>query len=75
MPPLRSVLLMGFPLNCSSLGVYFNDSTKNVYLTTRDSFLYVERRTTSNGEVQEPMSIYTLSNYLDDNLKKKATLL
>ena len=71
----HSVLQLGFQLKGSSLGVYFNDSTKNLHLTMGDSFMYVEQKKTSNEEVQETMFIYTLTNYLEDNLKKKVTLL
>ena len=71
----HSVLQLGFQLNSTSSGVYFKASTNCVYSITRDSFLYVERKKISTREVQETMSMYTLTNYLEDNLKKKVTLL
>lgn len=67
---------LGFLLNDGSSGVYFNDSTKAVHSAEGDSFVYVERRKTgAGGGVREPMSMYTLTNYPEDALKKKVTLL
>ena len=62
-------------LNDGSSGVYFNDSTKAVHASTGDNFVYVERRKTSTGGVREPVSMYTLTNYPEETLKKKVTLL
>ena len=67
---------LGFLLNDGSSGVYFNDSTKAVHSASGDNFVYVERRKTSAGGVtREPVSLYTLTNYPEDTLKKKVTLL
>lgn len=66
---------LGFLLNDGSSGVYFNDSTKAVHSSEGDNFVYVERRKTSAGGVSEPVSLYTLTNYPEDTLKKKVTLL
>jgi len=66
---------LGFLLNDGSSGVYFNDSTKAVHASTGDNFVYVERRKTSTGGVREPVSMYTLTNYPEETLKKKVTLL
>jgi hypothetical protein len=63
---------LGFLLNDGSSGVYFNDSTKAVHSATCDSFIYVERR---GGAYREPVSMYTLTNFPEDALKKKVTLL
>jgi hypothetical protein len=63
---------LGFLLNDGSSGVYFNDSTKAVHSATCDSFIYVERR---GGADREPVSMYTLTNFPEDALKKKVTLL
>mmetsp|Transcript_59123 Transcript_59123/g.125642 ORF Transcript_59123/g.125642 Transcript_59123/m.125642 type:complete len:907 (+) Transcript_59123:304-3024(+) len=66
---------LGFLLNDGSSGVYFNDSTKAVHSATADNFVYVERRKNSAGGVREPVSVYTLTNYPEETLKKKVTLL
>lgn len=68
---------LGFLLNDGSSGVYFNDSTKAVHSAEGDSFIYVERRKTGGAEggVREPVSMYTVSSYPEDALKKKVTLL
>lgn len=63
---------LGFLLNDGSSGVYFNDSTKAVHSATCDRFIYVERR---GGADREPVSMYTLTNFPEDVLKKKVTLL
>ncbi len=59
---------------CSS-GVYFNDSTKAVLSATSDSFVYIERRKPNSDGSSEPLATYTLSDYPEDTLKKKVTLL
>ncbi len=59
---------------CSS-GVYFNDSTKAVLSATSDSFVYIERRKSISDGTSEPLATYTLSDYPEDTLKKKVTLL
>ncbi len=59
---------------CSS-GVYFNDSTKAVLSATSDSFVYIERRKSSLDGSSEPLATYTLSDYPEETLKKKVTLL
>ncbi|KAL7538147.1 hypothetical protein ACHAXR_008328, partial [Thalassiosira sp. AJA248-18] len=66
---------LGFLLNDGSSGVYFNDSTKAVHSASGDNFVYVDRRKTSAGGVREPVSVYTLTNFPEDTLKKKVTLL
>mmetsp|Transcript_9347 Transcript_9347/g.21078 ORF Transcript_9347/g.21078 Transcript_9347/m.21078 type:complete len:877 (+) Transcript_9347:289-2919(+) len=68
---------LGFLLNDGSSGVYFNDSTKAVHSATGDSFVYVERRKagSAGSGVKEPVSTYTLTNFPEDTLKKKVTLL
>mmetsp|Transcript_13549 Transcript_13549/g.29249 ORF Transcript_13549/g.29249 Transcript_13549/m.29249 type:complete len:858 (+) Transcript_13549:507-3080(+) len=66
---------LGFLLNDGSSGVYFNDSTKAVHSATANNFVYVERKKTSAGGVREPVSVYTLTNYPEETLKKKVTLL
>ncbi len=68
---------LGFLLNDGSSGVYFNDSTKAVHSAEGDEFVYVERRKAGarDGTETEPMSIYTLSNFPEESLKKKVTLL
>lgn len=66
---------LGFLLNDGSSGVYFNDSTKAVHSADGDSFIYVERRKTGTGGVREPVSMYTMTNYPEETLKKKVTLL
>jgi len=68
---------LGFLINDGSSGVYFNDSTKAVHAADSDDFVYVERRKTcsSTGSVNEPVSNYTMSDYPEDALKKKVTLL
>lgn len=63
---------LGFLLNDGSSGVYFNDSTKAVHSATGDNFIYVERRGAAD---REPVSMYTLTNFPEDTLKKKVTLL
>ena len=63
---------LGFLLNDGSSGVYFNDSTKAVHSATGDNFIYVERR---GGADREPVLMYTMSNFPEDTLKKKVTLL
>jgi len=68
---------LGFLLNDGSSGVYFNDSTKAVHSASGDSFVYVERRKTggTGGALREPVSTYTLTNFPEETLKKKVTLL
>ena len=66
---------LGFLLNDGSSGVYFNDSTKAVHSADGDSFIYVERRKTGTGGVREPVSMYSVTNYPEETLKKKVTLL
>ena len=66
---------LGFLLNDGSSGVYFNDSTKAVHSADGDSFIYVERRKTDTGGVREPVSMYSVTNYPEETLKKKVTLL
>ena len=63
---------LGFLLNDGSSGVYFNDSTKAVHSATGDNFIYVERR---GGADREPVLVYTMTNFPEDTLKKKVTLL
>ncbi len=60
--------------SCSS-GVYFNDSTKAVLSANSDSFVYIERRKSNTEGPTEPVASYTLSDYPEDTLKKKVTLL
>ncbi len=66
---------LGFLLNDVSSGVYFNNSTKAVHSATAGNFVYVEQRKNSAGGVREPVSVYTLTNYPEETLKKKVTLL
>lgn len=67
---------LGFLLNDGSSGVYFNDSTKAVHSATGDNFVYVERRKTgADSGVREPVSMYTVTNFPEETLKKKVTLL
>ncbi|KAL7500018.1 hypothetical protein ACHAWT_007973 [Skeletonema menzelii] len=66
---------LGFLLNDGSSGVYFNDSTKAVLSATSDSFVYIERRKSISDGTSEPLATYTLSDYPEDTLKKKVTLL
>jgi polo-like kinase 1 len=58
-----------------SSGVYFNDSTKAVLSANSDSFVYIERRKFNKEGPNEPVASYTLSDYPEDTLKKKVTLL
>lgn len=67
---------LGFLLNDGSSGVYFNDSTKAVHSATNDEFIYIERRKAgADGQIKEPVAIYTVNDYPQDALKKKVTLL
>mmetsp|Transcript_19782 Transcript_19782/g.30865 ORF Transcript_19782/g.30865 Transcript_19782/m.30865 type:complete len:749 (-) Transcript_19782:495-2741(-) len=66
---------LGFLLNDGSSGVYFNDSTKAVLSATSDSFVYIERRKPNSDGSSEPLATYTLSDYPENTLKKKVTLL
>ena len=68
---------LGFLLNDGSSGVYFNDSTKAVHSAEGEEFVYVERRKAGarGGTETEPVSIYTLSNFPEESLQKKVTLL
>ena len=67
---------LGFLLNDGSSGVYFNDSTKAVHAARGENFVYVERRKTgAGGVVREPVSMYLLTSYPEEALKKKVTLL
>eukprot|EP00985_Skeletonema_marinoi_P018590 scaffold10417_cov137-Skeletonema_marinoi.AAC.14 len=66
---------LGFLLNDGSSGVYFNDSTKAVLSASSDSFIYIERRKSNSDSTSEPLATYTLSDYPEDTLKKKVTLL
>jgi hypothetical protein len=70
---------LGFLLNDGSSGVYFNDSTKAVHSADGDEFVYIERRKAGarggGGSEIEPISLYTLTNFPEESLKKKVTLL
>ena len=68
---------LGFLLNDGSSGVYFNDSTKAVHSAEGVEFVYVERRKAGSrgGSEMEPVFMYTMSNFPEDSLKKKVTLL
>ena len=66
---------LGFLLNDRNLGVYFNKSTKAVHSSTANILVYVERRKTSAGGVREPVSVYNLTKFPENTLKKKVTIL
>jgi len=62
---------VGYIMSDSSIGVYFNDSTKIIMGPKGHEFDYITRRTQDKPEVRTP---HTLEEYPDD-LKKKVTLL
>lgn len=62
---------VGYVLSDDSVGVFFNDSTKMVWLPATNQFDYITRRT---EERPEQRSIHTFDDYPED-LRKKVTLL
>jgi polo-like kinase 1 len=62
---------VGYMLSDSSVGVYFNDSTKIIVSPKGDRFDYITRRTQDKPEVRTNHSV---EDYPED-LKKKVTLL
>ncbi len=65
------------PSPSPSAGVYFNDSTKAVLVPKGESFIYVERKKSSDVDVErteQVPEVHSLINY-PDSLQKKVTLL
>ena len=68
---------LGFLLNDGISGVYFNDSTKTVLEAEGETFQYIERKKTEEGDtrrIELSVATHTLSSY-PESLKKKVTLL
>lgn len=62
---------MGYQMNNGTIGVFFNDATKVLLGRDECSFLYAAR---TQGESQDRVSAYTLTDFPKD-LVKKVTLL
>lgn len=60
-----------------SAGVYFNDSTKAVLMSDNETFIYVERKKSSDGngtKIEQIPQYHKLSDH-PESLQKKVTLL
>lgn len=75
--PTHTLSILSF-LALLSSGVYFNDSTKTVLEANGETFQYIERRKSEEGESprqKEAQAVtYALSSY-PEHLQKKVTLL
>ena len=62
---------LGYLLSNGNCGVFFNDCTKVIYDPKRDTFEYLERKTSEKTDL---LSVFTLKKYPKE-LHKKVTLL